>query len=72
VSEGRSRTASKLTIVAVLVRWCKRHAGILAIALGVISLLLAVVLCFQAAMLHTNGWRIPLGTVLTFIRLVRT
>lgn len=43
--------------------WSKRHAGILAIGFGVTTLGLAVVVAFQAAMLHTRGWRVPLGTM---------
>jgi hypothetical protein len=43
--------------------WCKRNAGTLAIVLAVLALVLLVVVCFQAVMLHSKGWRMALGTV---------
>jgi hypothetical protein len=43
-------------------RW-KRHAGALAVAFAVLALGFGVVVVVQAAMLHTKGWRIALGTV---------
>ena len=43
--------------------WCKRHAGWLAIIFAVLALMLFGVVCVQAWMLHSRGWRIALGTV---------
>jgi hypothetical protein len=43
--------------------WCKRHAGWLAIIFAVLAVVLLGVVCFQAWMLHSRGWRIALGTV---------
>jgi hypothetical protein len=43
--------------------WCKRHAGWLAIIFAVLALVLFGVVCVQAWMLHSRGWRIALGTV---------
>lgn len=43
--------------------WCKRRAGTLAIVFAGATVALIVVVCFQAAMLHARGWRIPLGTL---------
>jgi hypothetical protein len=43
--------------------WWKRNAGWLAIVFAAVALVLLVAVGFQAAMLYSKGWRIPLGTV---------
>lgn len=43
--------------------WCRRHAGLLALGFGITTAALIVVVVLQAAMLHTRGWWIALGTV---------
>jgi hypothetical protein len=43
--------------------WGKRHASWLAIIFAVLAIVFLVVVCFQAWMLHSRGWRIALGTM---------
>jgi hypothetical protein len=43
--------------------WCKHHAGLLANLFAVLAVVLLGVVCVQAWMLHSRGWRIALGTV---------
>jgi membrane protein implicated in regulation of membrane protease activity len=55
----------------VRVRW-KRHAGWIAVALGVLSLALLAVVGFQAWMLRSQGWRIVLGALPDWVTAVLT
>ncbi|HSS25900.1 MAG TPA: hypothetical protein VLL82_16225 [Mycobacterium sp.] len=43
--------------------WCKHHPGLLANLFAVLAVVLLGVVCIQAWMLHSRGWRIALGTV---------
>jgi hypothetical protein len=47
--------------------WYKRRAGTLAIVFAVATVVLIVVVCFQAAMLHTEGWELQGGALLTLV-----
>lgn len=52
------------TLCCVRVRnWCKRHVDWLTVTFAILALALFVVVCFQAWMLRSQGWRVALGTV---------
>lgn len=43
--------------------WWKRNASWLSVVFAILALALLVVVCVEAAMLHSHGWRIALGTM---------
>jgi hypothetical protein len=48
-------------------KWCKRRADTLANHFAGATVALIVVVCFQAAMLHTQGWQLEGGALLTLV-----
>lgn len=50
--------------------WWKRRASWLAISFAALALVLVAVICVQAAMLHSRGWRMSLGTLPEYLAAV--